>query len=101
MKLPSNCRVFSDVTSVSRTAVFNLVKRKLINDDNTLKGWVILNPFIRDRKLSDVEAKQLVLLELYRDDGGEPRMDIVDRLVNYITNIDREHTRSAIAKLKR
>ena len=98
--LPTKKRIFSDVTQVSRGAALLLNASGLINKQNVVVSWTYLSPFLRDRMLDDKEAKALILLELFRDDGQPTRDDIVERLVCYISTIDKEATREKIAKLK-
>ena len=96
--LPANKKIFSDVTSVSRGAAFALSTKGLINDQNVIVPWVYLNPFLRDKELSDKETKCLILLETFRDDGQPPRVDIINRLVCYLTAIDKQDIRKKIEK---
>ena len=97
-QLPTKKRIFSDVTGVSRGASFTLGESGLINPDNVVVPWIYLNPFIRDRVLGAKEAKQLILLELYRTDGQPVRTDLVDRLVRYLAAISKEDVRAKISK---
>jgi hypothetical protein len=97
-QLPQKKRIFSDVTAVSRGAAIVLAESGLITSSNVVVSWTYLNPFLRDRMLGAKEAKQLILLELYRTDGQPVRGDIVDRLVLYLAAISKEDFRAKIAK---
>jgi len=96
--LPTKKRIFSDVTSVSRGSAISLANAGLTNKDSIVVSWSYLSPFIRDRMIKELEAKQLILLELYRSDNQEPRTEIVYRLTNYLTTIDREQIKNKILK---
>ena len=98
MSTPTKTRIFSDTTSVSRGACILLNHAGLVNNDGTVVSWSRLNPVMRDRMMTEKEAKQLILLEITRKDGIEPREDLINRLVNYLTNIDREDIRSKVTK---
>lgn len=96
--LPMGKRIFSDVTTVSRGSAISLAQSGVTDDNSIVVPWVYLNRFLRDRLLTEKESKELVLLELYRSDGEAPRADIVYRLTNYLTSIDREKVREKIKK---
>lgn len=90
-------RLFSDVTTVSRGARIKLKKAGLINDDDTVVSWSRVNPVIRDRMMTETETKQLIILELTRTDETAPREDLLARLVNYLTTLDRVEVRRKLA----
>jgi len=96
--LPAGKRIFSDVTAVSRGSAISLAQSGATDDNSIVVPWVYLNRFLRDRLLNEKETKELILLELYRADGEAPRTDIVYRLTNYLTNIDREQVKNKIYK---
>jgi len=90
--------LFSDVTAVSRGARIKLKALGVLNPDDTVVSWMRINPFIRDNKVSKLEVKQLILLELTRTDAA-PRRDLLTRLVNYLTGVDRANLRAKLEKL--
>jgi hypothetical protein len=94
--LPVNKKIFSDIKSVSRGAAFGLSSKGVINDNNVVVPWVYLNPSLRDKELTDIETKMLILLETFRDDGQPPRLDVINRLVCYLTAIDKQDIRKKI-----
>tara|TARA_R110000868_G_C10774603_1_gene754998 strand:- start:454 stop:783 length:330 start_codon:yes stop_codon:yes gene_type:complete len=96
--LPTGKRIFSDVTAVSRGSAISLAQSGVTDDNSVVVPWVYLNRFLRDRLLTEKESKELILLELYRSDNEATRTDIVYRLTNYLTSIDREKVRSKIKK---
>jgi len=67
-----------------------------INKDGTVVSYCRMNPAIRDRYMTEVEAKQLIVIELGRADGIAPREDLIARLINYLTTIDKEKTKEKI-----
>lgn len=97
--MTSKTRVFSDVATVGRGARIKLKNAGLLNADDTVVGWARVNPVIRDRMMTETETKQLIVLELTRDDGNPPREDLLARLINYLTSIDREEIRSRVNKV--
>jgi len=97
-ELPRRKRIFPDVTGVSRGEAIKLSNSGLINKQNTVVSWAYLSPFISNSMLKEPEAKQLILLELYRTDGQPVRIDIVDRLVRYLARKDRDIIQSKIVK---
>ena len=100
-QLPTNKRIFSDVTAVSRGAAIILSHKGMTDDNSIVVPWVYLNNFMRDKTLSDKEAKQLILLELYRTDEHPVRYDIVDRLVLYLSAINKHEVRKKIEQTKK
>lgn len=88
-------RIFPDLVSVSRGQRRLLQHRGLLNKDDTVVSYSRINPKVRDRKLSEDEAKQLILLEL---SAAEPRVDLINRLVCYMTKIDKEQILGKVNK---
>ena len=88
--------IFPDVTTVPQPTRKLLKTLGVLNPNDTLVSWERLSPKMVDRKLTQVSAKCLVLLELER--YPEPRMDIVRRLVNYISYHGKEQTMLNINK---
>ena len=60
---------------------------------------MFLSAFLRDRKLTDNQAKQLALLEVCRQDDKPVRLDIIERLIGYIGKADKELAKERIKKL--
>lgn len=94
--MSAKLKLFGDVAAVGRGARIHLKTVGYLNHDDTVVSWVKLNPAIRDRELTDREAKQLVVIEM---ESQSPREDLVNRLVNYMTSRDREELRAKLAKL--
>jgi hypothetical protein len=46
--------------------------------------------------LTEKEAMQLVLLELYRADGMPPRADTINRLLSYLVKLDKKDLKRKI-----
>lgn len=97
-KLPTKKRIFSDLTCVSRGLATQLANKGVTDKDSVVISWPLLNPFLRDNMLSEEEAKALILLETYRDDGKPIRLDTINRLVNYLVKIDKVEVRKKIKK---
>ena len=93
--LPKNKKIFSDVRSVSAASAQNLHNAGLLNHSGIVVAWSSLNPFLRDEMLTETEAKQLILLELFRSDAP-PRVDTINRLLNYMTGIDKRELKHKI-----
>jgi hypothetical protein len=96
--LPTKKRIFSDVTSVSRGAAIVLANAGFTNKDSIVVSWSLLNRFIRDKIITEKETKQLILLELFRADSESPRDEIIYRLINYLTAINKLEVKKRIAK---
>lgn len=94
--MPKKHRIFSDVTSVSRGERISLEAVGLINEDGTVISWSRLAHFIVKRTLTQFDAKQLILIELERD---EPRADLIRRIVSYLSYSEKEKTLEKIEKL--
>jgi hypothetical protein len=94
--MPKKHKLFPDVTTISLGDRCNLKWEGLLNDDDTVIGWSRLAPSLRDRKVSEVDAKCLVLIEL---DQPEPRPDMVRRLVSYLSYSGKEKTMEQIEEL--
>ena len=94
--MPKKPKIFSDVTTVSLANKAGLKAAGLINDDCTVVSWVRLAPKLRDRKVNQDSVKQLVLLELAQP---HPRVDIIRRLVSYLSYSGKEQTMETIKKL--
>jgi len=97
--LPANIRIFSDVTKVSRTNIIQLKADGVLNPDDTVISWARLSPKLVAREITEVQAKQLILLELSKDKAV--REDIVTRLVNYLSYSVRESTLAKIAEFRK
>jgi hypothetical protein len=95
MTTPKN-KIFKGMPSVSTADAKKLVNAGLINDVKIVYAWSTLNPFLRDGILSEREAMQLVLLELYRSDGMPPRADTINRLLSYLVKIDKKEMKRKI-----
>jgi hypothetical protein len=89
-------RLFSDVTTVSRGNRIALKREGLLNANDTVISWSRLAPKVRDRKVTEVAAKCLVLIEL---DQPAPRAELVRRLVSYLSYSGKEKTMEQIEKL--
>ena len=94
--LPKNKKIFKGVTGVTPKACAKLSNAGLLNHSGIVVAWSYLNPFLRDELLSETETKQLILLELFRADGVAPRVDTINRLLNYMTGIDRKELKHKI-----
>jgi len=68
----------------------------LISGGRIVYAWSTLNPFLRDGMLTEKEAMQLVLLELYRADGMPPRADTINRLLSYLVKLDKKDLKRKI-----
>jgi hypothetical protein len=95
MILPKNKNIFTGVRSVSAESAQKLHDAGLLNHSGIVVAWSSLNPFLRDELLSEKEAKQLILLELFRTDAP-PRVDTINRLLNYMTGIDKRELKHKI-----
>ena len=89
-------KLFSDVTRVRKVEKTELFNAGLINSDRTVIGWARLAPWLSGRNLPEYSAKLLVLLELESD---EPRRDLIQRLVSYISYATKEETMKRVDKL--
>ena len=89
-------KIFKGMPSVSSADAKKLINAGLINHARIVFAWSTLNPFLRDGMLSEREAIQLVLLELYRADGMPPRADTINRLLSYLVKIDKKDMKRKI-----
>ena len=89
-------RLFSDVTSISRTNSYELQGAGLTNPDDTVISSARLAVKLRDRKVTEQQAKQLVLLELEQE---SPREDLIHRLISYLSYSGKEQTMKTLNKI--
>ena len=89
-------RLFSDLSTVSRSNRIHLLNEGLINKNDSVVGWTRLAPKLTSRELTQLQAKALVLLEI---ESAEPREDIIKRLVSYLSYSGKEQTLDAINKI--
>lgn len=94
--MPKKYRLFPDVATVSRSNRIALKMTGLLNANDTVVSWTRLAPQLRDRQVTQIAAKCLVLLEL---DQPEPREDLIRRLVSYLSYSGKEHTMQEIEKI--
>lgn len=92
-------RLFPEIGVVSRNSKFELQRAGLLNPDDTVVAWVRLNPKVRDRVLTETQARQLIVLEIGRTDGTAPRVDILRRLTGYLTKLDVEDLWARMEKI--
>lgn len=83
-------RIFSDISKVSRTMMITLQRAGFINKHGLPHSWAYMSKFLQKEYVTKKEAKALVLLEMERGDGKEPRLDLIERLVRYIGRAEKE-----------
>lgn len=88
--------LFEDVPSVSEGYYSALKMIGCLNSDGTVVSWKRLAPAIRDRKFNQRGAKCLILIELSQ---RYPRDEILYRLVNYLSHLERRQTMARIKSL--
>lgn len=88
-------RIFPDINTVSNTQRIALKASGLLNPDGSVPSWNKLAPAITNRSVTPTQCKELILLELDRD---EPRVNLLNRLVCYFVGIDKRKIAGAIDK---
>lgn len=83
--------------TVSRGEKIKLHATGLLNPDDTVISWVRLNPFVRDGVLTELQAKQLMTIEI-NTPTNIPRGDILKRLTNYIAKGGLQDVRRKVEK---
>lgn len=91
-------QLFPGVNRPTKIERINLYEYNLINEDGSVVSWMRLAPWLVERALPLLEAKQLVLIELERL-PEQPRMDTITRLVSYISYYTKEETLEAVDAL--
>lgn len=91
-----NRNPFPDVTRVTKKERVTLFSCNLTNANGTVVSWVRLAPHLTDRTLPKHSAKLLVLIEL---EQPNPRLDLIQRLVSYISYSTKEETMWRIFEL--
>ena len=89
-------KIFPDIHTVSHSECKKLQGIGVLTYDNTVVTMKRLSEKMVARKITPQDAKTLVLLELERLPA--PRMDIVNRLVNYVSYSSKEKTMEKINK---
>jgi hypothetical protein len=87
---------FTDVKTVTGPDNAWLLKKGFVNDCGTVVGWTSLAPHLSSRRLSERDAKLLVLREL---EAFIPRRGLITRLVSYLSYSEKEQTMETINTL--
>jgi hypothetical protein len=87
---------FPEISGVTKKDRSNLHASGLLKPTGEVLNWVPLAPHLIDRTLSKHNAQLLVLIEL---EWERPRLDIIKRLVSYISYSEKERTMEEIHKL--
>jgi|TARA_R110002126_G_scaffold3500_3_gene20009 hypothetical protein len=89
-------KIFPDIHTVSHSTCKMLQGVGVLNSNNRLVSPRRLSDKMVARKITPQDAKTLVLLELERLPA--PRLEVVQRLVNYVSYHGREQTMEKIKK---
>lgn len=92
----NKCNPFPDVTRVTKRERLTLHYDDLTNANGTVVSWARLAPHLTGQTLHKRSAKLLVLIEL---EQPNPRLDLVQRLVSYISYSTKEETMGRIFEL--
>lgn len=89
--------LFPEIKSITDSVRRRLKTLNLVNTDGTVVSWSRLSPSLRDRKVTNHVAKQLITIEA---NAKSPREEILNRLVNYIVSANKKDLIKKISKLK-
>jgi hypothetical protein len=95
--MPKKNTIFVNCSYVPKSGMKTLELAGFINIHGLPHSWAYMSKYLMKELITQKETKWLIILEMGREDGTPPRIDLIERFVRYINRADKEET---IKKIK-
>ena len=96
--MPKKNKIFKGLPSVPKAVMHELKRAGFINKYGLPHSWAYMSRFLQQELITKKETKCLIILEMARDDGTAPRIDLIERFVRYASRAEKDEILAAIRK---